>query len=126
MGFGPADQYGEALGVSQFGQQMLQQRIQNAQSVAGQRQQFYGGPATAYAMQQPQQYGNSYLQQGYGISSSVGPKLFGSDINAQNAYDTALNAQTSAYNTQQNNSAAVTGAGVSGAAALGAAALALA
>lgn len=124
MGFGPADMYGEALGVSQFGQGLLQQRIGNASQVASQRYAMYGAPANNLLSQNPQPYGNQFLQTGYGISSGIGPHLFGTDMNAENVASTAYNGQVAAANSANNSAAALNGAGISAGAAIGGSVLA--
>jgi hypothetical protein len=125
MGYGPSDVYGEALGVSQFGNQLLQQRIGTAQSVAQQRQQLYGAPALALTTQPAAPNYQPYLSGGAGITGSIGPKLFGTDFNASDVANAGFNAQNARYISGQNNAAALTGAGISGAALIGAAALGL-
>lgn len=44
ISFGPAASYAEALAGSQFGQQLKQQRYQNALSILGANSSFYGDP----------------------------------------------------------------------------------
>lgn len=114
QGFGNADTYGEAMGVSQYGQQLQQQRIANAGSAAQQRFQYYGAPAMNMATAPGANNGNQYLSQGYGISSAVGPKLFGSDINANDIANSNFNAANARNISDANNSAALTSAGISG------------
>lgn len=123
FGYGPSDAYAEALGVSQYAQNLYNQRMATGQNVAGQQYSQYTAPAMNLASQTPQNYAAPYFSNGYNVSSNVGPKLFGSDINAQDTYNTAYNAQMSQYNSAQNNAAALTGSGISAAAGLGTAGL---
>lgn len=119
QGFGSADTYGEALGVSQYGQNLWQQRLANAGSVAQQRYGMYTAPGASFAAAQPNTNAQqSALGQGYGISSSVGPKLFGSDINANDLFNTSYNASVNQSIASQNQSSAETSAGVSAGAGL--------
>lgn len=114
MGFGPADAYGEALGVSQYGTNLWQQRAQTAGAIAGQRYSQYTAPAVNWAAGGPNNSATQYaLGQGYGISSSIGPKLFGSDINAQNTFDTSYNGQVNQSIAKQNSIGGLIGGGIS-------------
>lgn len=114
LGYGPVDQYQEALGVSQYGTQLQQLRMQQAQSVAAQRSGMYGAPISGLITNAPNNFSAGALNQAYGISSNVGPKLFGSDLNAQDTFNTAYNGAVSQANSGANNSSALIGAGISG------------
>lgn len=109
-GTGNAGTYGEALGISQYGQGLYQQRLQNAAQASTLASGYYT-PQINDLMNQAY---NPYLaiQQSGVQNSSIGPRLYGSDINAQNAYNTQYQGALSAYNAQQNNRAAMTSAGV--------------
>lgn len=124
-GTGNAGTYNLALGLSQFGQNLYQQRLGNAQNAAAQSAGYYTPQLNNLMNANYNPLG--YLSAGGAQNSGIGPRLFGSDINAQNAFNTQYQGALSAYNAQQNNQAALTGAGVSGAAGLaGAGLLALA
>ena len=111
-GTGNAGTYGEALGISQFGQNLYQQRLQNAAGESNLAAGYYTPQINNMMTQGYNPYGA--LQTGQQQNSGIGPRLFGSDINAQSAYNQAYEGQLSAYNSQQNNNAAMTSAGISG------------
>lgn len=114
MGFGPSDNYDEALGLSQFGQDIRNQRLSQAASVVGLRQGTYGDAFGRVLGRPVQPNGSSALQAGYGIDQNSGPRLFGSTVNAGNVFDTAFNAQQANYISGQNNAAATNSAAIGG------------
>jgi len=111
-GTGNAGDYGEALALGTFGENLRQQRFQNAGTAAGISGSYYTPQLNNLMTQTYNPYGA--LQFGAAQNSGIGPRLFGSDINAQQAYNQQYQGQLSAYNSQQNNNAALTSAGISG------------
>lgn len=118
-GTGNAGDYGEALGISQFGQNLRQQRLGNAATVAGISSGYYTPQLNDLMYRTYNPYGGLSA----GMRQTVGPRLFGSDINAQQVNSDRSNAAISAYNAKQNNSAAMESAGISAGAGLASAAL---
>lgn len=121
MGFGPADNYEEALGVSEFGQEQRQQRRLQASSVIGLRQGIYGDATRQMVSQSGTPYGSDYLSSAYGISHGSGPRLFGSSINANDVADSNFNAANARSIADKNNAAATNAAYVQGGVGLAAA-----
>lgn len=74
-GTGNAGDYGEALGLSQFGQQLKQQRQGNASNVVQLRNQIYGG-ALNTAMTQGTGTAGAAFGMAPGISAGAGPSLY--------------------------------------------------
>lgn len=71
MGYGPIDQYGEALGVSQYGNQLFQQRQQNANQAANTYASVMPNPVSSiWSMPLPgMNYQNNIYGMGQGISA---------------------------------------------------------
>jgi len=124
-GTGTAGDFSTALGLSSFGQQLKQMRQQYAGNVFNQRGTYYGNAINNIMN------GGSVVNPLSGVGSMFtmgqgGPRLFGSDINAQQTYSDALNASNAKSIASANNSAAMTSAGISAGVGLaGMAALAL-
>lgn len=97
---GNAGAYDEALGVSQYGDQLQEQRNSDATSTLGVRNSQFADPTA----------------QAYGISSAGGPKLFGSTINANDLFSSNQNAAASSSAASANNNTALIGAGITTAA----------
>jgi hypothetical protein len=117
-GTGNAGDFNTALGLSSFGQQLRSNRQQYAGGVASQRGQYYGGAINSVMN------GGSFVNPLSGVSSAMGlgqggPRLFGSDINAQQTYSDANNAANAASISSANNSAALTSSAIGGVATLG-------
>ena len=111
-GTGNAGTYNEALGLSQFGQQLYQQRLANAGNVANINQGIYGQGISNLMTGTYNPY--QAVSMGMGLSQFNIPNYGNSNINAQSAADTGYAGQLSAYNSAQNNQSALLGAGISG------------
>ena len=114
LGTGTGDAGLEAWYMGQAGNQMQQQRFAQGQTMA---QTNAGVTAPFLNMLGATPLAIPLLGAATGTATgaagSAGPTLFNPQNQfAQNAFDTQLNASTSAYNAQQNNAAATTGAGV--------------
>ena len=118
-GTGNAGTYNEALGLSQFGQQLYQQRLANAGNVANINQGIYGQGISNLMTGTYNPY--QAVSMGTGLSQFNIPNYGNSNINAQSAADTGYAGQLSAYNSAQNNQSALLGAGISGLTGIGAA-----
>lgn len=126
LGTGSGDAGLEAYSTAMAGNALRQQRLQNANQVAGLNQAttadpfqlILGRPATAFAA------GQNIANNGNAANNASGPRLFNPQNQfSQNVYDTNLSAQTAAYNAQQNNSAGIFGSVIGGIATLGGGAL---
>ena len=111
-GTGNAGTYNEALGLSQFGQQLYQQRLANAGNVANINQGIYGQGISNLMTGTYNPY--QAVSMGMGLSQFNIPNYGNSNINAQSAADTGYAGQLSAYNSAQNNQSSLLGAGISG------------
>lgn len=121
-GTGNAGDYATALGLSSFGQNLKSLRQQYAGNVFNQRGSYYG--STINSMMNGGNVINPLAStQGVYNMSQGGPRLFGSDINAQQTYSDALNASNAQSIASANNSAALTGAGISAGVGIGGAAI---
>lgn len=112
MGFSPADNYGEALGVSQFGTDLQNQRRQQAASTIGIRAGIYGDSFNRVLGRPAANNGAGYMSSAYGIDQQSGPKMFGSTINANDVANSNFNAASAKSISDANNSAAMTSAGI--------------
>lgn len=125
LGFGPSDNYGEALGVSAWGQNLRQQRIANATGAIGTRQATYGNPWANVLGMSTQPAGQPYLGASNGISSAAmaGMPNFNTSINGGDVANANFNQANARYISGQNNAAATNGAALSAGAGITSAAL---
>ena len=106
---GPSGDLKEAIGVSQFAQQLRQQRRDNATRAVALRQGTYGDSFGRVLGRSASASPQSYLGQAGGLTKSAGPQLFGSSINANELYSDNQNA--AAANSAAKSSATQTYAG---------------
>lgn len=113
-GTGNAGDYAQALGLSQFGQGLKQNRQAFAQDVAGERTNYFGN--WIKSLMNPAS-GNTLLSAGLGVSGPAGQSGVTSDQNS-NLLNTAFGTQMAQNMNTANNRAALTGAGISAAGSL--------
>lgn len=118
MGYGPADAYGESLGLLQLGQQLKGQRMATASGVAGLRDALYGAPARALLSRPGSGTGSTMAAAGQAMGLGGGQGNFMSFLNpessyAQDLYNTNFNSLVNAAIGNANNQNALIGAGIS-------------
>lgn len=115
MGYGPGDVYNEGLGVAQFGQQLKQQREQQAGNVVGMRKQIYGDPFERILNRQGSGQGmnSQAMQQAMGMGQGGIMSFLNPESGyAQDLHNTNFNAMISAAMANANNKNAMIGAGI--------------
>lgn len=112
-GTGPAGDLAEAIGVSEYAQNLRNQRRQFGAGVAGLRSGVYGDAFNRVLSRPAAASPTTALNTAYGISRSGGPQMFGSTINAADVSEWNANAAATnaAANKAQNQ--ALAGAGIS-------------
>jgi hypothetical protein len=115
---GPSGDFKEALGISQYAQNLRDKRRAYATGVVGLRQGVYGDGFNRVLGRGAAASPTDALSNAYGISQGAGPSMFGSSINANDVADSNFNAAAARNNAKANNNAAMTSAGISGAAGL--------
>lgn len=112
-GTGPAGDLNEAIGVSEYAQNLRNQRRQFAAGVTGLRSGVYGDAFNRVLSRPAAASPTAALNTAYGISSAAGPRMFGSTINANSVNDWNANAAATNAAAKANNNAALAGAGIS-------------
>lgn len=113
-GYNPGDLATVAMETTAAGRDIQDRRRQYAATTTGLRQGIYGD-AFNRVLNRPAGFNTGQtVNQAYGISGSSGPRLFGPSVNANDVYDTNINAQAARQNANANANAAYTSAGISG------------
>jgi hypothetical protein len=115
---GPAGDLKEAIGVSEFAQNLRNSRRQFATGVTGLRSAVYGDAFNRVLSRPASASPQSYLSQGQGISASGGPRMFGSTINANDVFSSNQNASAANKAAQAQQTNTLTGAGIGAGAAI--------
>lgn len=117
MGYGPSDVFNESMGLTQFGEQLRQQRQAFAGQAAGLRNSIYGDPFQRILNRQGAGLGgaSNALQQAIGLGGASGPLglLNPESQYAQDLHNTNFNALVNAAIGNANNQNAIIGAGIS-------------
>jgi len=108
-GSGPAGNLNEAIGVSQYAQDLRKQRQQFAAGTVGLRSAVYGDSFNRVLGRPAAATAQTYLGQAGGINQSSGPRMFGSTVNANDVYSSNQNA--AAANNAADKAATMTYAG---------------
>lgn len=122
-GTGSAGDFAEALGVSEFGNSLRQQRRQFATGAIGLRQGVYGDAFNRVLGRPAAMDPSAMIGQATGLSRMAGPTMFGSTINANDVADSNFNAANAKRISDANNSASMTSAGISAGAGIASAAI---
>lgn len=116
MGFGPSDVFNETMGMTQYGEQLRQQRRGYAGQVAGLRQSIYGDPFQRILNRQGPGLGgaSNALGQAIGLGGQNGPLglLNPESQYAQDLHNTNFNALVNQAIGNANNQNALIGAGI--------------
>lgn len=115
---GPAGDLNEAIGVSQYAQDLRNQRRQFAAGVSGLRSATYGDAFNRVLNRPAAASPTSTLGTAYGISSNYGPRMFGSTVNANDVYSSNQNAAAANAAAKQAQNQTYAGAGIAGGAAI--------
>lgn len=112
-GTGPSGDLAEAIGVSEYAQNLRNQRRQFAAGVTGLRSGVYGDAFNRVLSRPAAASPNASLNTAYGISRSGGPQMFGSTINAADVSEWNANAQATNAAANKAQTQALAGAGIS-------------
>lgn len=108
----------EAIGVSKFAQDLRDKRKQFAVGAVGLRQSVYGDSFNRVLGRPASASPQGYISQAQGISSRIGPSMFGSGVNANELYSDNQNAQAANNAAKASANQAYTGAGIGAGAAV--------
>lgn len=117
-GTGPSGDLAEAIGVSEYAQNLRNQRRTFAAGVTGLRSGVYGDAFNRVLSRPAAASPTGALNTAYGISRSGGPQMFGSTINAADVSEWNANAQATNQAAKQAQNQALAGAGISAGAGL--------
>jgi len=122
-GTGSAGDYAAALGLSQYGQQLQQNRRQFATTALGARQGFYGNAFNNVLGRQNATTPQSYISQAQGISGSSYNPFQPESQYAANIYGSNQQSQNAANAASASQFNALLGSGISAAGSIGSAAM---
>lgn len=117
-GTGPAGDLNEAIGVSEYAQNLRNQRRQFAAGVSGLRSSVYGDAFQRVLSRPAAASPTSTLNTAYGISRAGGPQMFGSTLNANDVYSSNQNAAAANAAAKQAQNMTYAGAGIGAGAAV--------